>query len=186
MYGLTRSLCPIKNIIEKINKFNEKDIILENTLTDAVLDNNSYKKFNSDDQIKASLNDSVRGIEFKKFLENHKRYNVTNEHFRDFSGCDIWTKTSKAGLEFQTKVRERKVIFCVDQLIDSIDYIADKRGGYGNAITAHELRWVYRHRDDNKIKENVIFSLKGKLVSQEYVFSLKGWERYQPKRVSSH
>ncbi|EPU3934451.1 hypothetical protein [Morganella morganii] len=186
VYGLARRLGTINNIIEKINKFNEKDIIIQSTLTDAVLDKNSYSKFNSDDQIEASLNDSVRGIEFKKFLENHKRYNVTNEHFRDFPYRDIWAKTSKAGLEFQTKVRERKVIFCVDQLIDSIDYIADKRDDYGNAITAHELRWIYRHRDDNKIKENVIFSLKGKLVSQEYVFSLKGWERYQPKRVLSH
>ncbi|MDH0356144.1 hypothetical protein [Morganella sp. GD04133] len=186
LYGLTEIRHPIKNIIEKINKFNRKDIILQNTLTDAVLDKKNYKKFNSDVRIKALLNDSVRGIEFKKFLDNHKRYNVTNEHFSDFFEHDILIKTSKAGLEFQTKVRERKVIFCVDRLIDFINSIADKRGDYGNAITAHELRWVYRHRDDNKIKENVIFSLKGKLVSQEYVFSLKGWERYQPKRVLSH
>lgn len=182
LYGLAYSRHPVLNIIENINAFNEKDIIIQNTLTDAVWNRRYYIKFNSDDQIKESLNDSDRGIQFKKFLENHKRYNVTDRNSEALTDKASWIKTSKAGLEFQTKVRESKVIFCVDNLVNSIDHIASKSGEHGKAITAHELRWLYRNRDDDKIKENVLFSLKGKLVSHEEVFSLKGWELYQPKK----
>jgi hypothetical protein len=183
LYGLSESRAPVRIIIEEMNGFNEKDIVLQNKLTNAVWDRRYYREFNSDEQIKKALNDSDRGIKFKEFLGKHKNYNITEDRFIRFTDSERWIKTSKAGLEFQTKVREKKVIFCVDKLIDSIKNIASKNGFFGQAISAHELRWLYRNRNDDKIKENVIFSLQGKIVPHETVFALKDWELYQPKSM---
>jgi hypothetical protein len=183
VYGTAHGRSPVSSIIKNINRLSDEDIVIQNTLTNAVWDRNYFWTYNSDEHIKDTLNDADRGREFKVFLEKHERYNVTDEKFRDLSDIQRWTKTSKAGLEFQTKIREKQVIFCVDLLIDSIPDIASKGGVHGDAITAHELRWIYRNRDDEKIKENVKFSLKGNIISHDAVFSLKGWETYQPKRI---
>lgn len=183
LYGLSNDRAKLRVIIEGLNGFDNKDIVLQNKLTNSVWNRYYPQRFNSDDKIINSLNDSERGLKFKKFLEEHKKYNVTDEKFRDFHDMDLWAKTSKAGLEFQTKVREEKVIFCIDKLIDSIESISGKEGIFGQAISAHELRWIYRNRNDDKIKENVVFSLQGKIVPHETVFSLKDWELYQPKNM---
>lgn len=39
-------------------------------------------------------------------------------------------------------MREKSVVFIVDLVIDSIGDNALKSGGYDNAITPHELRWI--------------------------------------------
>lgn len=186
LYGLSTGRANIKRIITKLNDYTVKDIIIQNTLTDAVWDRSRYWKFNSEKHISNMLNDKDRGIAFKEFMEKHERYNVTDDKFSKLDDTQRWTKTSKAGLEFQTKVRERKVIFCADELIDAIPEIASKGGAYGDAITAHELRWLYRHRNEDYIKSNVLFSLKGKIVSHDTIFNLKGWEIYQPKNKNKH
>jgi hypothetical protein len=185
VYGTAHGRAPVSSMIKDINNLSDKDIIIQNTLTNAVWDRNYFWTYNSDEHIKNKLNDADRGREFKAFLENHERYDVTDEKFRNLSDIQRWTKTSKAGLEFQTKIREKQVIFCIDLLIDSIPDIASKGGVHGDAITAHELRWIYRNRDDEKVKENVKFSLKGNIISHDAVFSLKGWEKYQPKRMKT-
>ncbi|MIN45332.1 hypothetical protein CEK76_25885, partial [Salmonella enterica] len=110
-----------------------------------------------------------------------KKYNITDDKFSDLSNEERWIKTSKAGLEFQTRLRERTVIFVVDNLVDAIIDIANKTGKHGNAITAHELRWVYRNRHDDLVKQNVKFFLNGEAISHEDVFLLVGWEKYKPK-----
>jgi len=183
LYGLSPQRAKVRKIIEGVNGFNNKNIVVQNTLTNAVWDRINHRKFNSDEQIKNLLNDDERGIQFKGFLEHHKSYNITEKRFAKFTDDERWIKTSKAGLEFQTKIREEKVIFCIDSLVDSVDDIARKHGRFGQTITAHELRWIYRNRNDDKIKENVIFSLRGKIVSHETIFSLKDWEKYQPKSM---
>ncbi|ENS2340371.1 type III secretion system protein, partial [Salmonella enterica] len=110
-----------------------------------------------------------------------QKYNITEDKYSDLSNEECWIKTSKAGLEFQTRLREQSVIFVVDNLVDAISDIANKKGKHGNAITAHELRWVYRNRHDDRVKQNVKFFLNGKAISHEDVFSLVGWEQYKPK-----
>lgn len=181
LYGLSTGRANIKKIITKLSNYTAKDIIIQNTLTDAVWNRYRYWEFNSENHISDQLNDKGRGIAFREFMAKHERYNVTDDKFSKLDDTQRWTKTSKAGLEFQTKVRERKVIFCADELIDAIPDIASKGGAYGDAITAHELRWLYRHRNEDYIKNNVVFSLKGKIVSHDTIFSLKDWEIYQPK-----
>lgn len=182
VYGTAHGRGPVFRAINILNDFSDKDIVMQNTLTNAIWDSKSFSKFRSDEEIKQTLNDYDRAMDFKSFLENHERYNVTNiQKFNTLTITERLSKTSKAGLEFQTSVREKSVIFCVDHLVDSIPDIASKSGPHGQAITAHELRWIYRHRDDDNVKENVKFFLRGAPVSHESVFSLTGWDKYQPK-----
>ncbi|WP_049841906.1 hypothetical protein [Klebsiella sp. RIT-PI-d] len=182
LYGLHSPRNKVYNGIHTVGGATRNEIIIQNTLTNAVWDRYSPEKYSSDAVIKRTLSDPERGLSFKEFLATHPRYDVTSEQFSTLSATDKWTKTSKAGLEFQTKVRQRGVIFCVDKLIDSIPEIATKDDeNHGDAITAHELRWIYRHRHEESIKKNVSFSLGGRLVSHDTVFSLRGWDLYHPK-----
>ncbi|MPV71488.1 hypothetical protein [Burkholderia sp. BE17] len=183
VFGLSPSRAAVVSIARIWNGAMEKDILSQNILTDAVWDHGKMmsRQYRSDDEIKSSLNDAERGIEFKNFLQRHERYDVTNLNFWRLSEKELLAKTSKAGLEFQTKVRGGKVIFCVDNLLNVLPQIVDKDFHYGEAITAHELRWLYRNREDESIKENVIFSLGGKIVSHDTVFSHEGWGKYSEK-----
>jgi Gifsy-1 prophage leucine-rich repeat protein len=75
LYGLVGSRHPISNIIEKMNAFNAKIIIIQNTLTNAVW---------------------------------NRRYNILDGNLSVFTDQACWIVTSKAGPEFQTKVRGSK------------------------------------------------------------------------------
>lgn len=79
----------------------------------------------------------------------------------------LWAKTSKAGLEFQTLTRNKTVIFCADELVNSLKLIANKSDGYGQSITASELRWIYRNKDNDQIMKNIKFYLRGKEIPAE-------------------
>lgn len=46
----------------------------------------------------------------------------------------LWAKTSKAGLEFQTLTRNKTVIFCADELVNSLKLIANKSEGYTRVL----------------------------------------------------
>ncbi|ELV7526412.1 type III secretion system protein [Edwardsiella ictaluri] len=183
VYGLSCERPRVTSLIDSTLNKSKNDIVIQNTLTNAVWDRRNISQFKSDAAIAQELNDIERGISFKEFLANHPRYNVTSQQFSTLPKDELWMKTSKAGIEFQTQLRERQVIFILDSLIYSISDIASKTGEYGNAITAHELRWIYRHRDDEKVKSNVKFFLNGKSISHAEVFSLAGWEHYHPKNA---
>ncbi|EFF0785340.1 type III secretion effector GogB [Escherichia albertii] len=181
VYGLNKERNRVITLVESIYNLSRKDIITQNTLTDAVWRGMDGPVFSKDEVIAERLNDVQRGISFRDFLLQHPRYNITDSKFSDLSNEDMWMKTSKAGLEFQTKLRDRRVIFLADCLIDTVSEIVAKKGKYGNAITAHELRWVYRNRNDDQVKNNVKFFLKGQAISHEDVFTKPGWEQYTPK-----
>ncbi|ECD9376915.1 hypothetical protein FNI58_04115 [Salmonella enterica subsp. salamae] len=181
VYGLNKERSRVIELVESVYNLSEKDIIIQNTLTDAVWRGMDGSVFSKDEVIAERLNDVQRGISFRDFLSQHPRYNITDSKFSDLSNEDLWMKTSKAGLEFQTKLRDRTVIFLADCLVDTVSEIAAKKGKYGNAITAHELRWVYRNRNDDQVKNNVKFFLKGQAITYEDVFTKPGWEQYTPK-----
>lgn len=181
VYGLNKERKRVIELVESVYNLSQKDIIIQNTLTDAVWRGMDGPVFSKDEVIAERLNDVQRGISFRDFLSQHPRYNITDSKFSDLSNEDLWMKTSKAGLEFQTKLRDRRVIFLADCLVDTVSEIAAKKGKYGNAITAHELRWVYRNRNDDQVKNNVKFFLKGQAISHEDVFTKPGWEQYTPK-----
>ncbi|WP_079774648.1 type III secretion system protein [Salmonella bongori] len=181
VYGLCKARERVNTLINSLYEFSEKDIVIQNTLTDAVWDRMRGNVFSNDEKIAKKLNDIQRGVFFREFLSQHQKYNITDDKFSDLSNEERWIKTSKAGLEFQTRLRERSVIFVVDNLVDAITDIANKTGKHGNAITAHELRWIYRNRHDDLVKQNVKFFLNGESISHEDIFSLVGWKQYKPK-----
>ncbi|EAM7950935.1 TPA_asm: hypothetical protein GB510_23790 [Salmonella enterica subsp. enterica serovar Typhimurium] len=181
VYGLCKARDRVNTLVNSLYYFSKKDIIIQNTLTDAVWDRRNRAVFNKDEKIAERLNDVQRGTFFREFLSQHKKYNITEDKYSDLSNEECWIKTSKAGLEFQTRLRERSVIFVIDNLVDAISDIANKTGKHGNSITAHELRWVYRNRHDDLVKQNVKFFLNGEAISHEDVFSLVGWDKYKPK-----
>lgn len=183
IYGLNKERKRVIEFVESIYDLSKKDIVIQNTLTDAVWRRMDGLVYSNDEKIAERLNDVQRGISFRDFLSQHSKYNITDSKFSDLTSEDIWMKTSKAGLEFQTKLRDRSVIFLADCLVDDVSDIAAKTGKHGNAITAHELRWVYRHRHDEQVKQNVKFFLNGQAITHEAVFSKSGWEQYTPKNA---
>lgn len=183
IYGLNKERKRVIELVESIYDLSRKDIVIQNTLTDAVWRGMDGLVFSNDEKIAERLNDVQRGISFRDFLSQHPTYNITDRNFSNLSDEDIWMKTSKAGLEFQTRLRDRSVIFLADGLVDAISEVAAKTGKYGNAITAHELRWVYRNRNDEQVKQNVKFFLNGQAISHEDVFSKSDWDQYTPKNT---
>lgn len=182
VYGLSEPRGKVVNTIKLVNDFSKKDILIQNTLTSAVWDYKSPRKYKKDALIKRALSESDRGINFKQYLKNHSQYNVT---MADLSVCNrdkLWAKTSKAGLEFQLLVRNKMVHFCADGLVDTLKNIANKGDAYGQSITASELRWIYRNQDNEQIMKNIKFYLRGKEVPAEKILGMPEWKDYHPKR----
>ncbi len=140
VYGLSSPREKLVNSIKLVNDFSKKDIITQNTLTNAVWDPRTPRKYKQDPLIKRALNEHERGIKFKQHLKSHNNYNVTMADLSVYNRDKLWAKTSKAGLEFQTLTRNKTVIFCADEIVNSLKLIANKSDGYGQSITASELR----------------------------------------------
>lgn len=111
VYGLSSPREKLVNSIKLVNDFSKKDIITQNTLTNAVWDPRTPRKYKQDPLIKRALNEHERGIKFKQHLKSHNNYNVTMADLSVYNRDKLWAKTSKAGLEFQTLTRNKTVIF---------------------------------------------------------------------------
>ncbi|EOB3073892.1 type III secretion system effector EspK [Escherichia coli] len=181
VYGLSSPREKLVNSIKLVNDFSKKDIITQNTLTNAVWDPRTPRKYKQDPLIKRALNEHERGIKFKQHLKSHNNYNVTMAHLCVYNRDKLWAKTSKAGLEFQTLTRNKTVIFCADEIVNSLKLIANKSDGYGQSITASELRWIYRNKDNDQIMKNIKFYLRGKEIPAEKILGAPEWKDYKPK-----
>ncbi|EEC8996324.1 type III secretion system effector EspK [Escherichia coli] len=181
VYGLSSPREKLVNSIKLVNDFSKKDIITQNTLTNAVWDLRTPRKYKQDPLIKRALNEHERGIKFKQHLKSHNNYNVTMADLSVYNRDKLWAKTSKAGLEFQTLTRNKTVIFCADEIVNSLKLIANKSDGYGQSITASELRWIYRNKDNDQIMKNIKFYLRGKEIPAEKILGAPEWKDYKPK-----
>ncbi|EIE6515716.1 type III secretion system effector EspK [Escherichia coli] len=181
VYGLSSPREKLVNSIKLVNDFSKKDIITQNTLTNAVWDPRTPRKYKQDPLIKRALNVHERGIKFKQHLKSHNNYNVTMADLCVYNRDKLWAKTSKAGLEFQTLTRNKTVIFCADEIVNSLKLIANKSDGYGQSITASELRWIYRNKDNDQIMKNIKFYLRGKEIPAEKILGAPEWKDYKPK-----
>ncbi len=136
---------------------------------------------------------------FKTFLEAHPQYDP-----RDVTTADkTWMRVKracKAGIEFTAK-QNQKIYFVLDginlkSVVDKTspnpanyqDWFDDSmRGNKGLVeknflpITAAELRYVYRKRDDPVIRDHVIFWKDDKEVDEPWITDPALWSRYQPK-----
>ncbi|EKB0319736.1 type III secretion protein GogB [Escherichia coli] len=181
VYGLDKPREKVVNAIRAINTLSKKDIISQDTLTNAVWSRIRPNRYNTDHTIRKLLNDDFRGYCFRDFLKNHSNFNIIKSTFSKCGIDELWAKTSKAGLEFQTLVRNKTVMFCTDGLIDSVQSIANKSDNYGQGITASELRWVYRNKNNDQIMKNIKFYLHGKEIPAEKILGAPEWKDYHPK-----
>ncbi|MBD2811134.1 hypothetical protein ID853_09630 [Xenorhabdus sp. Vera] len=167
----------------------KNNILIQNDITNAVWDASKPTEYANDKNIRKELHDYNRAIGFREFLSNHPKYNVKNgEPFitalmtnpSPNAAVPLWKKTSKAGLEYQLMHRKAPVHFLVDTIGDDISTVISKQG-HGASITSSELRWLYRHKDTEEVKQNLKFWRNGKVVPHSEVFSEQKWDSYHPK-----
>jgi insecticidal toxin complex protein TccC len=155
-----------------------KNVRIQNDLTNAVWDPQSPNQYASDASINRELSDGERGRDFKQFLSDHDRYNVASQSNPPRTS---WTKTSKAGLEFQVK-NHRTVHFIITGL--NLADIAGKTnyGAKGN-ITSAEVRWLYRHRNTTDVQNHVRFWDNLREYTHAEFLGRGEWASYNPTSV---
>lgn len=143
---------------------------------------------------KLADSDHARGKEFRDFLDAHDNYNVKDLTFKnrrvEDTGKSPFRKTSKAGLEFQTK-RHRMVHFVLEEIVSDPTgkntnpglAAAVSKKGHGESVTSAEIRWLFRHKDLQDVKDGLRFWLPDGEVTHEQLFSLPEWAAYHPKHT---
>lgn len=155
----------------------------------------------ADKQIKSNKgvqSDPQRAIGFRDHLRNHPKWNVE----RGISDQDVkghgwqvnknasanvddmdrarkaWTRTSKAGIEYQTKARGCTVHF----ILDGLDYERVVKKIPGD-VTSAEIRWLYRHRSDEQVMNHITFWLDGDVKDAPWLWptNAAAFAKYQPK-----
>jgi hypothetical protein len=108
---------------------------------------------------------------FKKAMQKHDNYCTAVD--ADSEANENVRRKSKGGLYWATMVEGKNVHFILDGLDmksvveknfnkgDNRDSPADKDGPKNRTFTGAELRWIYRHRDNEKVAERVQFWLNG-------------------------
>ena len=140
--------------------------------------------------------------DYKTWLDKHPRYSPVNREVRGkplssaFRQSDRIKKSSKAGLEYTTKEKQKNVHFVLDNINqedvvhkrernhntnDIIEKIHPKTGDSQQSVTASELRKLYRGRNEQEIMQNVNFYQGGKVVDSPWMSNPELWSQYKPK-----
>ncbi|MCS3836244.1 insecticidal toxin complex protein TccC [Pseudomonas sp. JAI111] len=166
----------------------KRNVLKQNDLTDAAFGPTvTAGVYNSDEQIKAELVDAERGVAYKEFAMTNRYFQKDEKGVGNFFEVNVpmWRRSSKAGLEFQIFERDKKVLFAIDNLIDTLDDIVSKKPGAGTSVTASEIRYVYRRKDTPEVKNNVKFFVAGRELSQAEFFNHPAWKNYHPRKTYS-
>ncbi|MBE8595662.1 hypothetical protein [Xenorhabdus sp. BG5] len=122
---------------------------------------------------------------FMLHLENHPKYHTALE-----SADKLFSRKCKGGLSWVTTSNGNTYLLennNIHFILDGIDmkYVVNKRK-YPMArtdITSHELRWVYRNRNNPNVQRKIQFWLDGKPTSPPWE-SVEGksiWKLYTPQ-----
>lgn len=195
--GITRKSTdtrPPKNLFSKIKQSFRKpkqkvDIVIQNDITNTVWSPSDPTRYSEAREIKQVVNDYARATGFRDFLSAHEKYNVMNDRLAaqlQAAGDTglakaLWKKTSKAGLEYQLFKRKSPVHFLIDIIGDDIGTVASKTD-HGTSITSSELRWLFRHKDVQDLRQNLNFWRNGEFVPIDEVLDEEKWRGYSPKR----
>lgn len=126
---------------------------------------------------------------FREFLEKNTSYDLQSI-CSDSRGDMVmrYGRSCKAGLAYAATVRKGKVHFVLDgidfkRILEDLDKPRNER-----EITGKELRWLFRHRDDSQIKNEVLFWENGVPAKPpwerpEYA---SAWEAYDKKTKEKH
>ncbi len=189
IYGLSIDRTPGVDSLDRKKFPNSKNgknnILTQNTLTDAVFGTSvTPGNYRPDEEIKEKLYDYKRGLNFKKFTTDYPPLNKVD--YLELTGQQrankLWKRTSKAGLVYQIFIMDKKVHFCVDNISNAIDKIARKEGIEGNCVTASEIRFLFRHRNQIQVLKNLKIYNKDKKIPIDIFFSHPFWSLYQPSQ----
>ncbi len=88
-------------------------------------------------------------------LKQHNKYGKILDSVRDRG--KTWKRKCKAGLHWATHSEEP--IIYVHFILDGLDVenALNKKPPYGDSVTASELRWLYRNRSDQQVRDRVQF-----------------------------
>ncbi|MHC8298703.1 RHS repeat-associated core domain-containing protein [Pseudomonas sp. ZS1P83] len=166
----------------------KRNVLKQNDLTDAAFGSIvTAGIYNTDEQIKAELADSARGIAYKEFAMTNRYFQKDEKGTGNFFQINVpmWRRSSKAGLEFQIFERDKKVLFAIDNLMGTLDDIVSKKPDAGTSVTASEIRYVFRRKETPEVKNNVRFFVANREVPQDEFFNLPAWKSYHPKKTYS-
>lgn len=162
--------------------------LIQGDITDAVWDKDRPKRYSSDKEIKRALVDKYLGINFREYLRRHPKYDVAS-HYEDgiFDPKDTqyalraaWGRTSKGSLDYHLK-RGATIHFIVTEI--ALDEVASKNGtGSKGFVTAQELRWLYRNRHSDAVKQRVKFYTESTQVDAESFLSQPIWDKYSSRQ----
>lgn len=185
IYGLDK---PRKTVLDSLGrKDGDKRIFIQNDITNAVWNPVIPSEYLRDEDIEGQLNDADRAKRFRSFLQADPNFNVATQNLNP---VDSWKKTSKAGLKFQLIQEKKDVIFIVDEL--ELSCVVDKHSAnpiYKNRarqITSGEIRWLYRNKDNENVKQHLKLYENGILLNNEEFFNRPEWEIYKINRERKH
>lgn len=164
----------------------KRNVLKQNDLTDAAFGPTvTAGIYRTNEQIKSELVDVDRGIGYKEFAMTNRYFQKDEKGTGNFFEINVpmWRRSSKAGLEYQIFGRNKKVLFAIDNLMETLDDIVAKTAGAGTSVTASEIRYVYRRKDTPEVKNNVKFFVADREVPQAEFFALPAWKNYQPKKT---
>ncbi|WJK11568.1 RHS repeat-associated core domain-containing protein [Pseudomonas fluorescens] len=164
----------------------KRNVLKQNDLTDAAFGPTvTAGIYRTNEQIKSELVDVDRGIGYKEFAMTNRYFQRDEKGTGNFFEINVpmWRRSSKAGLEYQIFGRNKKVLFAIDNLMETLDDIVAKTAGAGTSVTASEIRYVYRRKDTPEVKNNVKFFVADREVPQAEFFALPAWKNYQPRKT---
>ncbi len=138
-------------------------------------ESNFYIKSHTYEGEKSNEHHEVKN--FREFLENHDRYDPRKIANSDDIDKRIG-KACKGGLEYITKIKKQQIHFVIDGL-DVQKVMADLKNAKDHrSITGKEIKWLYRHRNDQKIMNHVIFYEKSQPTETPWIKEPELWKTY--------
>lgn len=113
---------------------------------------------------------------FRKFMEAHPKYDPRKIASFDESTLRIG-RACKGALEYTIK-NDRKIHFALDGLDVSKVFQDLKTDKLDRGITGKEIRWLYRHRNDENVQKNVIFYENGEVTQAPWHKNPEQWTKY--------
>ncbi len=125
---------------------------------------------------------------FRTYLENHPRYDPNLVGHKNLSVTRV-KRACKGGIEY-TLGNGNRIHFVLDGI--DMDMVVNKTGPYdlmgmtaggdkSRDITGAELRWLYRHRKDPRVKKQVYFWKDGERVDAPWEEESRLWKGYTPQ-----
>ncbi|PHM69300.1 hypothetical protein [Xenorhabdus kozodoii] len=194
IYGLTSQRLkyitnykPFKGISINTHKVGIQAVIIDQYITPVEL----FLKKNDEEARKNNMKLEINRPYsecFSSYIKNHHKYHSSFEFTPESTGR-IFSRKCKAGLSWITMsngnkelVKDNTVHFILDAI--EMKYVVNKVkfSAKSTDITSHELRWVYRNRNNINVQKKIQFWLNGQptIPPWESPEGKEIWKLYTP------